>query len=78
MATKKLFVLISNDADGSYSTHFTFNEQFIKDLQAKYDSGELEHGDIGVDGDGFHYRTLTVPEECTLQSLNILYDAAED
>lgn len=78
MTTKKLFALVCDGGDGSYSIHYTFNKDFLDGLERKYFSGDLEHGDLGVDGDGFHYDTLTVPEECTLQSLGIFYDAAED
>jgi hypothetical protein len=73
---KNLYCLISDGGDGSYCTHFTFNKEFIDHLESKSD--EAEHGDLGVDGDGFHYRTLTVPDECTLENLGILDDAAVD
>lgn len=75
---KKLFVLISDGGDGSSYPHYTFNEEFIQRLQQKDQAGESEHGDIGVDGDGFHYDTLNVPDECTLESLGVRYDAASD
>lgn len=78
MGTKRLFVLVSDGGDGSYSTHYTFNEEWIQRREAKGDYGELEHGDLGCDGDGFHYDTLTVPEESTLESLGIHYDCADD
>lgn len=74
---KKLFALVSDGGDGSYSTWFTMNEEFIAAHQERYDNDELENGDLGVDGDGFHYDTLTVPDECTLESLGILSDAAD-
>ena len=78
MITKNLFVLIQDGGDGSSSVHYTFNQNFIDRLHHQYDNDELECGDMGVDGDGLHYDTLTVPEECTLQSLGIRYDAADD
>lgn len=68
---KKLFALISDGGDGSYSVWFTMNEEFIAAHEERYDKCELESGDLGVDGDGFHYETLTVPDECTLESLGI-------
>ena len=47
--------------------------------QGRYDEGELEHGDTGVDGDGFHYDTLSVPDDATYESLGIsIYSTAED
>ena len=68
---KKLYVLISNGGDGSYYPHFTFNEDWIKKQELAYDNGELEYDSLGCDGDGFHYEILTVPDECTLESLSI-------
>lgn len=78
MGTKLLFVLVSDGGDGSYYPNYTFNEDWINRRQKKYEDDELESGDLGVDGDGFHYSTLTVPEECTLESLGIHYDCADD
>ena len=76
--TKKLFVLISDGGDGSYSNHYTFNEAFIARLHEKDKNGELDYDSLGCDGDGFHYDTLNVPDECTLESLGIRYDAARN
>ncbi len=73
---KKLFVLISDGGDGSYYPHFTFNEEWIERQHEAHDLGELEYDSLGCDGDGFHYTVLTVPDECTLQSLGIS-DCAE-
>lgn len=75
---KTLYVLIQDGGDGSSYPHYTFDEAFIERLRQKDNAGELEHGDLGVDGDGFHYGTLTVPDECTLSSLSIIFDAATD
>ena len=74
---KNLFVLTSDNGDGSYSTRFTLNEDWILQQQEKYDNGELDCEADGVDGDGFHYQVLTIPDECTLKSLGISYDCAE-
>lgn len=73
---KKLFVLVSNGGDGSYYPHFTFNEEWIERRHEAYDLDELEYDSLGCDGDGFHYEVLTVPDECTLQSLGVS-DCAE-
>ena len=73
---KKLFVLVSDGGDGSYSPRFTFNEEWIAQQQEKYNNGELDWDNLGCDGDGFHYTVLTVPDECTLASLGIFYDCA--
>ena len=71
---KKLFVLVSDCGDGSYSPRYTFNEEWIKKQEELDDNGELDCECLGCDGDGFHYDVLTVPDECTLESLGILYD----
>ena len=68
---KKLFVLISDGGDGSYYPHFTFDEKWIERQHEAHDLGELEYDSLGCDGDGFHYTVLTVPDECTLQSLGV-------
>lgn len=68
---KKLFVLVSNGGDGSYYPQFTFNEEWIERQQEAYDLDELEYDSIGCDGDGFHYEVLTIPDECTLESLGV-------
>jgi hypothetical protein len=73
---KKLFILVSDAGDGSYSPRFTFNEKWIKGQEKKYDNGEITWPDLGCDGDGFHYTVLTVPDDCTLESLGIRYDCA--
>ena len=68
---KKLFVLISDGGDGSYYPRFTFNEEWIERQHEAYDLDELEYDSLGCDGDGFHYTVLTVPDECTLESLGV-------
>lgn len=78
MATKTLYVLIGDGGDGSYNPRFTFNSDWIAQQEERYDNGELEWPALGVDGDGFHYTKLQVPEECTLESLGISYDCARD
>lgn len=76
---KKLYVLVSNNGDGSYSANFTMNKKWIDKQQVRYNAGESDYEyDVGVDGDGFHYTTLTLPDECTLESLGIRYDCAEE
>lgn len=76
---KKLYVLISNNGDGSSSVQYTFNKDWIDEQQRRYDNDESDYEwDIGVDGEGFHYNVLNVPEECTLESLGIHYDCSRD
>lgn len=78
MATKKLFILINDGGDGSYYPQFTFNAEWIAKMEEKELNGELCCPDIGCDGDGFHYTTLNVPEDCALESLGIHSDCATD
>lgn len=78
MATKTLFILINDGGDGSFYPRFTFNAEWIAMMDEKDADGELGYPDIGCDGDGFHYTTLNVPEECTLESLGITRDCAKD
>ena len=73
----KLFVLISNGGDGSYYPWYTMNEEWIKTQKQRTDFN-YDGSDLGVDGDGFHYSTLTVPDGTTLQDLGITYDCAKD
>lgn len=82
MATKTLYVLVSvlvsDNGDGSYCPKYTFNADWIAMMEEKDANGELDSTDPGCDGDGFHYDTIDVPEECTLASLGISDDIAED
>lgn len=72
---KTLYILTSDGGDGSRGVHFTFDKDFIDLLQKKYDNDELDYDSLGVDGDGFGYATLTVPDDFTLQNHS---DAAVD
>lgn len=76
--TKPLFILIQDSGDGSYCLRCTFNLEWICKKQEEYDQGDLDYDFPGVDGDGFNYKILNVPIECTLKSLGISYDIAED
>lgn len=76
--SKKLFVLVSDGGDGSYTPCFTFNEEWIAHQQEAADAGELEYPALGCDGDGFHYTVLTVPDDTTLESLGVHYDCAKE
>lgn len=73
---KNLYILISDGGDGSYYPHYTFNSDWIAKQESR-DDYDYEC-DLGVDGDGFHYDTLTVPDGCTLKSLGIHSDCADD
>jgi hypothetical protein len=68
---KTLYVLVSNGGDGSYYPHYTFNAEFIQKMDDANDAGTLDYESLGCDGDGFHYDTIQVPDECTLESMGI-------
>jgi len=71
---KKLFVFVGDAGDGSYYTAYTMNEAWVAEQTRKYENDEFdyEYGPpLGCDGDGFHYDELTVPDECTLESLGV-------
>ncbi len=65
---KKLYVLSRNNGDGSSSIVATFNKELIDEMKAKYNSGDLD-SEAWADGDGFHYETWNVPDECTPESM---------
>lgn len=68
--SKNLYILVSDGGDGSYYPNYTFNPELIAKLEKAYDNGTMDYcNGIGCDGDGFHYETLTVPDECTAESL---------
>jgi hypothetical protein len=71
--SKKLFVLVNDCGDGSYHPQYTMNEEWILRIEGNLD----RYYGVGCDGDGFHYSVLTVPDECTLESLGIKFDCAE-
>lgn len=65
---KKLYVLTSNNGDGSSSVCATFDKSLIDEMEDKYQDGTLDF-ETWSDGDGFHYNTWTLPEECTAESM---------
>lgn len=71
MNTKPLYVMVADGGDGSYYPKFTMDEAWIDRQEARYQAGELDCEDVGVDGDGFHYTTIQVPVDATYESLGI-------
>ena len=65
---KKLYILTSNNGDGRSSVRATFDGALVAEMEEKYNSAELDY-ERWVDGDGFHYDTWTVPDECTPESM---------
>lgn len=74
---KTLYVVVVNGGDGSSYPRYTFNTEWINKMKTAYynDDPEFDYESY-ADGDGFHYDELTVPDECTLESLGIHFDAA--
>lgn len=69
---KKLYILVQDCGDGSYSLCYTMDSDMIGRMQDAYDNDEIDHESApGIDGDGFNYRTLNIPDECTYASLGI-------
>ncbi|AVH85327.1 hypothetical protein RsoM2USA_399 [Ralstonia phage RsoM2USA] len=69
---KTLYVIISDGGDGSYYPQYTMNTDLINKMQEAYDLGLMHYDNgIGCDGDGFHFDTITIPDECTPDSLGI-------
>lgn len=65
---KNLYILTSNNGDGSSSICATFDEALIQEMEEKYDNGDLDF-ERWADGDGFHYDIWTVPDECTPETM---------
>ena len=74
---KNLYVMSKNNGDGSSSVVATFNKELIDEMEEKYNEGELDC-ETWADGDGFHYQTWTVPDECTAKSMNFYELNRED
>lgn len=70
---KTLYVLVTDCGDGSSSANYTFDGELIKKLEALADKDLLDYDSGLIDGDGFHYDELYVPDECTYESLGIFY-----
>lgn len=68
---KKLFIVPYNCGDGSTSIKFTFDQAVISQIERDYDNGIIDCGDGWGDGDGFHYKVLMLPDECTYESLGV-------
>jgi hypothetical protein len=75
---KNLYLLVSNGGDGSYSVNYSMSDEYIARQRERYNNGELDYEyDAGVDGDGFHYDTLKIPDDMTKEQLGI-YRLLED
>lgn len=68
---KTLFIVVNDCGDGSYSLRYTFDEELINTVAEGADEDKYSYPSPGFDGDGFNYKELTVPDECTYESLGI-------
>lgn len=69
---KKLYILINDCGDGSYSPCFTMDGDMIARMQEAYENDEVDYESTpGIDGDGFSYTVLNIPDECTYKSLGV-------
>lgn len=69
---KQLYVLVGNNGDGSTTVYGTFNKLLLDRLE-RYLEVCSDRRDQFYDGDGFHYQTWNLPDECTAQSVGF-YD----
>lgn len=65
--SKELFMVITDGGDGSNGVQYTFDAELISLMDENLD----ELGDSYQSGDGLQVKTLTVPDECTYESLGI-------
>jgi hypothetical protein len=65
--SKTLSIVIINAGDGSNSLKYTFDNELITLL----DENQEQLDDSYQSGDGLQVRYLTVPDECTYESLGI-------
>lgn len=56
---KELYILVSDGVDGSYYPKYTFNKEWIDDMEEKHESGEMNYEDGWVN----YYINSTFPDE---------------
>lgn len=65
----KLYLTIVNAGDGSNYPNFTLEKEAIDELERLYEEGDNDGW--GVDGDGFTYTEINVPDDSTKETLGI-------
>lgn len=73
---KKLYLVISDGGDGSQSIRMTLDETVIDKLRQMEEDNEL--AECYQSGDGLQVSSITVPDECTLETLGIRYPLTSD
>ena len=66
---KTLYIIIGDAGDGSNFLRYTFSQSALNYLVEKDADGELD--ERYQSGDGLQVRSLTVPDECTYETLGI-------
>lgn len=67
----KLYVMVSNGGDGSFYPQFTTDSRLIEILSKAYDEDRIDYDTVGVDGDGFHYTVMEIPDNTDLSKLGV-------
>ena len=64
----QLHILIKNNGDGSSSNLFILDPDVLAACEAHFECSETHPG---VDGDGFHYASINIPDNSTIESLGL-------
>lgn len=67
----KLYLLICDGSDGSFSIQYCLDESLIDRLSDLDAEGKLDYDDVGCAGGSFGFRTINVPDGSTAESLGI-------
>lgn len=70
-ASKNIYLLVSDCGDGSYSISYVLDSETLTLMEKAYDEGLMDYDAPGVDGDGFSYRTMKVPEDWTALDMGL-------
>lgn len=74
-----VYLFTQDNGDGSSSIVAVSDPQVVSEIKELMDDDmwDFENG-FGVDGDGFHYMTMYLPDELDLNTLGISFWDAED
>ena len=77
MKTKNLYIFTADNGDGSTGISFTMDEEVVSFMQDPENESLMM--DMGyIDGDGINPSILTVPEECTYESVGIHFPITKE
>lgn len=75
----KLYILVKDGGDGSYYPCYVLDVDVIVRLQELADTDVMDYENgWGVDGDGFHYSTINIPDGTTAADLGVSVITMED